>query len=279
MSGKPFNAIRLEHGLAKLGSISSAGTGIFVTALIYVPVLLLALLSVSHDPYRGVPDGVTFHWYVDLFADPRWEGPLLLSLFLGVVVALLCMAGTLLAGRILPRIRRGRSALLLLFLLPLVMPGAVLGIQEFAFWRIFLHLRPGIWTLVITLFLWSFPFALLAMLVVTSRFDRRLIDAASDLGASPWRAFRDVELPLIMPGVTCAGMFGFLLSLTELPRSLFVRGGEVPLPVFLWAEASSRAAHAPLIYGLNTVIATVSVGVGALAVALLGHSVRSKGAK
>jgi len=270
------STVRRERALVRLSAICSAGAGLTMTGLIYLPVILLAVLSISLDPYRGLPGGFTLRWYAALFADPRWVSPLLLSLVMAVVVALLCMAAALLAGRMLPRLRRGRAALLLLFLLPLVMPGIVLGIQEFGLWRVFLHLRPDAWTLVLTHFLWAFPFALLGMLVVTMRFDRDLLDAAADLGASPWRAFRDVELPLIMPGVSCAGMFGFLLSLTELPRSLFVRGGAMPLPVFLWAEASARASHVPLIYGLNTLIAAVSIGVGGVAVLLLSYATRQR---
>jgi ABC-type spermidine/putrescine transport system permease subunit II len=269
-------AARHQRQFVDIVSAISATLGLGLTALIYLPVVLLALLSFSLDPFSGVPKGFTLEWYAELFADPRWLDPLWLSLGIALATAVLCMVAATLVGRLLPRLRRARLGLLLLFLLPLIVPGIVLGIQEFAFWRIFLGIRPGIWLLVLTHFLWAFPFSLLGMLVVTFRFDVRLLEAAADLGASQWRRFVDIELPLIVPGIVTAGMFGFLLSLTELARSLFVRGGEVPLPVYLWAEASARTSHAPLIYGLNTLIALASTLISVLAVVILGRMARSR---
>ncbi len=55
-----------------------------------------------------------------------------------------------------------------------------------------------------------------------------------------------------MPGVATAAMFGFLLSLTELPRSIFVAGRSQTLPLYTWAETTSRGSHIPLLYCLNT---------------------------
>jgi ABC-type spermidine/putrescine transport system permease subunit II len=274
----PHAAAAAERRLVGRASTLAAAAGIGLTVLIYLPVVLLAVLSVSGDPYAGLPGDFTLRWYAALFDDTRWVAPLWLSLAIASAVAVLCMAGALLAGRRIPALRRHRGWLLALFLLPLIVPGVVLGIQQFTFWRTFLGIRPGIWSLVLVHFLWAFPFALLGMLVVTLRFDSSLLEAAADLGASRWRRLIDIEIPLLKPGIATAGMFGFLLSLTELPRSLFVRGGEMPLPVFLWAEASARASHIPLIYGLNTLIATVSVVLSVWAVVLLGAAARRKGA-
>jgi ABC-type spermidine/putrescine transport system permease subunit II len=246
-------------------------TGSAVTALIYLPVVLLGLLSVSRDPMSGIPGGFTLTWYGGLFRDTRWVRPLVLSLEIAAVVSVLCMMAALLVGRILPRLRRYRATLLLIFLMPLIVPGIVLGVQEFAFFRALLSIRTGIWSILLTHFLWAFPFALLGMLVVTLRFDMRLLEAAADLGASPWRRFWDIERPLMMPGISTAGMFGFLLSLTELPRSLFVRGGETTLPLFTWAEAASRASHVPLIFCLNSLVALASVALSVASVAILSR--------
>ncbi len=267
---------RRQTAIVRLASRISAASGLLVTGMIYLPVVFLAALSVSADPFSGTPGGLTLQWYAALFDDMRWAAPLWLSIGIATTTALLCVIGATLAGRALPRLRSGKLGLLALFMLPLLIPGIVLGIQEFAFWRILMHIRPGIWLLVLTHFLWAFPFSLLGMLVVTFRFDNRLLEAAADLGASGWRRFVDIELPLIMPGVVTAGMFGFLLSLTELSRSLFVRGGELPLPVFLWAEASARTSHAPLIYALNTLIAVVSTALSVLAVIILSRVARRK---
>ena len=112
-------------------------------------------------------------------------------------------------------------------------------------------------------------FALLSVLVVAARFDVRLLEIAADLGAGGWRRFRDIEAPLLLPGILSAGFFGFLLSLNELPRSIYLRGGITTLPLFQWAEASSHSTMVPLIYALSTLITLASLALTVFALRLL----------
>ncbi len=267
---------RSEYRLTRFAVAATLTAGFGLTALIYMPVMLLAALSISADPLKGIPGDFTFGAYQRLFDSPTWIPPLLLALEVATVVAVMCMIAATAIGRILPRLKGGRGPLLLLFVVPLVIPGIMLGVQEFTFFRTFLHVRPGVWLIIVTHFLWAFPFALLGMLVVTHRFDVRLLEAASDLGASPWRRFWDIERPLIMPGIATAGMFGFLLSMTELPRTIFVRGGQMTLPVYLWAEASAHSSRIPLIYCLNTLLAVASIALSVLSVVILSRGNRPK---
>lgn len=273
---RAHRAAVVERRITRLVVAVALVGGFGLTAIIYLPVILLAVLSVSADPLGGTPGGFTVGWYASLFDEPRWVGPLGLSIGIALAVALLCALGATVVGRLVPRLARFRTRLMLLFLLPLVIPGIVLGVQEFTTYRSFLGIRPGVWSLVLTHFIWAFPFALLSMLVVTLRFDRTLTEAAADLGASRWRAFWDIERPLLMPGIASAAMFGFLLSMTELPRSIFIRGGVMTLPVFVWAEAAGQSSHIPLIYCLNTVVAVVSIALSVAAVALLSRAARGR---
>jgi ABC-type spermidine/putrescine transport system permease subunit II len=249
-----------------------AGFGLM--ALIYAPVIWLGLLSISGDPLSGLPGSLTWRWYHGLFTDTRWLQPLIVSIEIAAVVSILCMVSAILVGRALPRMKRGQGFLLTAFLLPLVVPGIVVGIDVFIFYRMFLGVKMGVWSIVLVHFIWAFPFALIGMLVVSSRFDARLLEAAADLGASPWRRFWDIERPLLSSGVATAGMFGFLLSLTELPRGIFVSAHTQTLPLFTWAETMSRGSHVSLIYCLNSLIAVVSVALSVLSVWLLGRRLK-----
>ena len=269
MTGTAYEAARREALIARVATGFTLAGGFGLTALLYAPVLWLGVLSVSADPLAGLPGRPTPTWYASLFSHTAWVDPLVRSLQIATIVSVLCMATATVAGRMLPRLKRGRELILAGFLLPLAVPGIVVGIDVFLFYRVFLGLRTGLWSLILAHFIWAFPFALIGMLVVTSRFDTRLLEAAADLGAAPWRLFWDIERPLIMPGVLTAGMFGFLLSLTELPRSIFVAGRVQTLPLFTWAETMSRGSHVPLIYCLNTLIALISVALSVAAVRLL----------
>ena len=61
-------------------------------------------------------------------------------------------------------------------------------------------------------------------------FDWTLEDAALDLGASPWRTFRKVTFPLILPGIIAAALLSFALSLDDFIITFFNAGSTVDLP-------------------------------------------------
>ena len=93
------------------------------------------------------------------------------------------------------------------------------------------------------------------------RFDHRLLEAAEDLGASPWQRFWDIEFPILRPGVFGAGIFGFLLSFNELLRSVFLRGSETTMPIYNWAMAASQQSQVPIIFSLATILLAVTLPV------------------
>jgi len=117
-------------------------------------------------------------------------------------------------------------------------------------------------------FVWAFPFALLAMLVVAARFDTRLMEAAEDLGANRWQRFWQIEVPILKPGIFAAGFFGFLLSFNELPFSIFMRSGQDTLPLYLWVQSGAHNTTVPLIYALSTLVTVASVGLTFIAIKL-----------
>ncbi len=236
--------------------------------LIYAPIVWLIVMSISERPLTGIPWPLTGDWYAKLYDDTRWVEPIELSLWIGLIVAVLCMVASTLVGRALPRLRR-HGGLLFAFLVPLFVPGIVLGITFFVYFRSFLGIKTGIWSLVLVHFVWAFPFALLSMLVVSSRFDDRLLEAAADLGANAWQRFWQIEFPALKPGVIAAAFFGFLLSFNELERSLYLRGGETTLPLYTWFQTASHTSNVPLIYALSTIITLVSVVLTVFALRML----------
>ena len=251
--------VRRERSMLRLGTAFAIVVGLLGVLLMYGPVLWLGLMSISERPLTGKPGPFTLSWYDKLFADLRWVDPLLTSLGIAAIVSVLCMIAATAVGRTLPHIGRTGAWLLLLFLIVLFVPGVMLGVDFIMFYRLFLGVRTGLWSLILAHFVWAFPFALLGVLVVAGRFDRRLLESAADLGAGAWRRFRDIEMPLLFPGIVSAGFFGFLMSLNELPRSIYLRGGITTLPLFQWAEASSHATMVPLVYGLSTLITIASL--------------------
>lgn len=264
-----LRAVRRERALLRVATATAVGLGCTGICLIYGPVAWLGLMSISARPLTGKPGPFTLDWYGKLFTDLRWLDPLGTSLGIATIVSVLCMVTATAVGRAVPHIGRSGAWLLLAFLVVLFVPGVVVGVEFIMYYRLFLGIHTGLWSLVLAHFVWAFPFALLSVLVVAARFDVRLIEVAADLGANGWRRFRDIEMPLLLPGILSAGFFGFLLSLNELPRSIYLRGGITTLPLFQWAEAASHATMVPLIYALSTLITIASLALTVFALRLL----------
>jgi ABC-type spermidine/putrescine transport system permease subunit II len=234
--------------------------GLLVIVLTYVPILWLAVMSFSQRPLSGIPYPLTLEHYASLAADPQWVAPFWQSTVLGLVVGLTCMVVATAVGRAIPRMPRP-GGVVLIALLPLFVPGLTMGAALFIFFRSLLGLRLGMWSIFIAHLVWALPFALLLVLVIATRFDHRLLEAAEDLGASRWQRFWDIEFPILRPGIIGAGIFGFLLSFNELLRSIFLRGSETTMPIYNWTMTASHQSQVPIIFSLATILLAVTLPV------------------
>lgn len=232
--------------------------GFAMIAVIYFPLFWLALMSISRNPLSGIPMPLSLEHYRVLFSDTRWVPPFIASLVIGVIVGLACAVVATLVGRAIPQSKRP-GTLLLLFVLPLFVPGMSMGAALFIFTRSILGLKLGFWSIFLGHFVWAFPFALLIILVLTTRFDHRLVEAGRDLGASSWQIFWDIEFPLLMPAIVSAGLFGFLLSFNEVLRTIFLRGTDQTMPVWNWIMAASQQSQVPIIFSLATIVLLVTL--------------------
>jgi ABC-type spermidine/putrescine transport system permease subunit II len=232
--------------------------GMLTLTAIYFALAWLALMSVNRDPMSGIPDGFTLDHYRELFSSGRWFEPMLASLAIGLLVGLMVMVIATLVARAVPRSPiAGR--IVLLSLIPLFVPGIALGASLFIFLRMILDLTLGFWSIFIGHLIWAFPFSFLFVLVLTTRFDYRILDAAADLGASRWRVFWDIELPLLRPAVIGAGIFGFLVSFNEGQRAIFLHGNATTLPIWNWIMASSEQSQVPIIFCLETIVLCIAI--------------------
>jgi ABC-type spermidine/putrescine transport system permease subunit II len=232
--------------------------GYVVLGLTYFPLLWLALLSISERPLSGIPYPFSLANYRALGADSQWVPAFSASLIIATLVAIVCMVFATIVGRAIPNLRRPGSVVLIA-VLPLFVPGMSMGAALFIFFRSFLGLKMGFWSIFVGHLVWAFPFALLTVLVLATRFDHCLLEAAEDLGASRWQRFWDIEFPILRPGIVGAGLFGFLLSFNEVLRSIFLRGTETTMPIWNWFMAASQQSQVPIIFGLATIILLVTL--------------------
>jgi ABC-type spermidine/putrescine transport system permease subunit II len=164
--------------------------------------------------------------------------------------------------------------ILLAMLLPLFIPGISMGLATGFLFRL-LGLPPSLPSIIIVQVLWALPFATLIILTAMSTFDPAYLEAAYMSGAERWQAFRDIELPIIAPGVFGAASFSFIISINETVRTSVVQGRFNTIATYVWSTYK-QVGLSPVLHALMAlvILATIAVVVGY--VALAGRPVASE---
>lgn len=267
-NGRTLAERRSRHRRFRIGSwLFRAGIGgVFVFLL--APVVVVAITSIGESSVLSLPPSeFSFRWYEEFLRSERWQEATMNSLIAGIGTTVVATGiGTAAALGVSNLGRRSEAAVTGLTILPLLVPGVVLGssllvlLGEFGFQQTY----PAI---IAAHSLWATPLAFSVVRASLSRFDPQLREAALDLGASPVRAFLEVVAPNIRSGLLAAALIACIVSLQEFVMTLFVSGpGTRTVPVLAWN--SVRDSLDPLI----SVVSTLLVGVVLLAV-LVGAAV------
>ena len=120
----------------------------------------------------------------------------------------------------------------------------------------------------------ALPFAVLILLPRISSIDKRLEEAAYDLGASGWQMFRRVMLPLIFPAILSAYLIAFVFSIDEVVIAAFIAGDQPTYPVYLYSGLKFPEKTQTLI-PVATVMIVVSFALAIAAVAREEHEPRA----
>lgn len=241
--------------------------GLYVLFL-YGPMSAIYILSFQ-GPTGGLTfpmNGVSLRWFSALFAQERtgdFAGAFTRSMILAVIVLLLTVAISVVAGLAFRRRFAGSAFVFYLAVASLIMPGLLVGLGVGLTFQTL-----GVQTKWFTSALgaqltWTLPFGMLIMFAVFSRFDRAYEEAARDLGATSWQIFRWVVLPILFPGMIAVALFGFTLSYDEFPRTLLTSGAANTLPMEIWGMTTNVTS--PALYALGTVTTLVSFAAIALA--------------
>jgi len=224
---------------------------------------LSAILVLSFQGERGgltFPlDGVSLHWFARLFEQQAvgdFGGSFRRSLVLGVMVMVVTVVVSLLAGLAFRRKFRGATALFYLAVASLVVPSIVISLGIGVIFQQ-IGLRPSWYTSAFGAHLtWTLPFGVLIMFAVFNRFSPAYEEAARDLGATGWQTFAHVVLPMIAPSLIGVGLFGFTLSYDEFARTLMTSGTFNTLPLEIYGMTTNVTT--PVLYALGTVTTVFS---------------------
>lgn len=204
---------------------------------LYAPLGVIALLSFNDSTVQALPlSGWTLHWYSDLARDPGLLAALARSLTIALLVLFVAIVGGT-GFAILFAFGRLRAAKLTetLLLLPVAMPGVVLGIMLVLTFRL-LAIPQGIASVVLGHSTFVLPVVMMIVLNRLRRLDPALKEASTDLGATPLKTFWFVLLPLLRGAIVGGAMLGFTLSFDEVIVTAFLTGIQPTLPVWVWNQ-------------------------------------------
>jgi putative spermidine/putrescine transport system permease protein len=229
---RPFDAARLgRHALDGMAALS--------LGFILLPLALVIWLAFFRQEIPSFPpEGYSVRWFRAVLDNRSFVGGFLLSLQVGVAATLIGLALAVPASLAIARRRfRGRVAANTLLLMPLVVPGIVLGTAIYVF-QIEAEIATGLPVLGSTMGLVAahalivIPWAVRLASASLAGFDPAVEEAAKNLGAGPWTTFRRITLPAIRPGIVAGALFGFVMSFGNLEMSLFLVGaGRTTLPI------------------------------------------------
>ena len=227
----------------------------FFVLFLYGPMSAIFILSFQ-GPNGGLTfpmNGTSLHWFANLFetqAVGDFGGAFQRSFTLSFMVMIVTVVVSLLAGLAFRRKFYGATALFYLAVASLVVPSIIISLgigvlfQQFGFAPAWYSSGFG------AHLTWTLPFGVLIMFAIFNRFSPSYEEAARDLGASPWQAFRFVVLPMILPSLIGVGLFGFTLSYDEFARTLMTAGTYNTLPLEIYGMTTNVTT--PVLYALGT---------------------------
>ena len=232
--------------------------GVLVVIFMLSPLVLVVLFSFGENDHAAFPmGGLTLGWYETLFSSRDFLVALKNSVIVtGSVGVFSTVIGTL-AALALVRLPMRRAGLMIMVLsLPIMMPALVLALALLSAYAA-LGFRLGIETVIPSQLVFTQPFVILIVYARMVSFDHAMIEGARDLGASPFRAFFTVTLPIVRPTIIGAALIAMALSLDDFIITYFTIGGGLTLPTMVWGML--RTSLDPDINALATLIIAFTI--------------------
>jgi len=223
------------------------------------PIVLLVVFSFTSRTLTNFPmDGLSLRWWHEMATLRQFWPALANSIIIGGCVAVVsAIVGTLAAMGLAVMPKRHASIIMGLLTLPVMLPPLVLGVALLSFY-VTIDLQLGLPTVVISHVLFAQPFVILIVHARMLTFDRRLIESARDLGASPLMAFFTVTLPIISPVVIGAALIAMALSIDDFVITFFTIGTGNTLPTLVWGMI--RTGLTPAVNAIGTLILLLTIG-------------------
>jgi spermidine/putrescine transport system permease protein len=219
---------------------------------LFVPIFVIVVFSFN-DPagrFNFTWQGFTLDAWLHPFANPDLANAMKNSLLIALIATLIATAlGTFMAMALVRYGFRGRSLVDFFVFLPLSTPEVVIGAALLALF-LTLTISTGFATIVIAHVMFTVSFVVVTVKARLEGMDRHIEEAAMDLGANEWTAFRKITFPMIAPGVAAAALLAAAISVDDYVITSFNAGQTVTFPLFIFG--ATRQGVPPTVNVLAT---------------------------
>ncbi|QEW06742.1 ABC transporter permease [Nitrincola iocasae] len=226
---------------------------------LFTPLIIMSAATFNDSRFPTISPwrGTTLKWFEELWSDTSMWQALSNSAVIAAGVLMIAVPIGVACALFLSTYRgSGKHFIYGLMLSPLLTPGVIIGISTLIFWRS-LNVNGGILLTIIAQTTFIAAYVMLMILARMQRFDRTLENAAFSLGASHLQVFRRITLPYLMPAILSAGVIAFLQSFENYNTTLFVKGHDTTLTVYIASKV--RTGLTPSINALGLVLIVVTI--------------------
>ena len=235
---------------------------LLVFLFLYLPIFVLIVFSFNASKSRSVWSGFTLDWYKELFQNSMILDALWVTLAVSILAAVIStIIGTAAAIGFTNFRRRSRTVVTTINNIPLTNADIITGVSMMLFFVLAVNVfkwNLGFVTLLIAHLTFDIPHVILCVMPKLQQLDPNIYEAAQDLGAPGFLAFRKVILPEIMPGVINGLLIAFTMSIDDFVISYFTAGSTFStLSMVIYSMAKKRVS--PEINALSTLLFVVVV--------------------
>lgn len=257
-SARAVGVARRGTLLGRLVRLGIGSSGILGYVFLYAPIVILIIFSFNSSRFVSAWEGFSLRWYGELFRDAAMMAALKNSLLVAMASTLISTLFGTMAALVMERYQfGGKLAMDALLYLPIIIPEIAMAVMLLLFF-VLARVTLSLGTVIIAHVAFNISFVTVVVRARLVGFDRRLEEAAQDLGANELQTFWHVTLPLLMPGILGGALLAFTLSLDDFVVTFFTAGvGATTLPLRIYSMV--KLGITPEINAISTILVLASM--------------------
>ena len=270
---------------------------LLVYGFLYLPIVVVMIFAFNANSLATIWTGFSTHWFGEALADRVVQNALRNSFIVAIANAILATLFGTMAALALQRVpKRFRLVFDALTYVSIIVPEIVIALATLVFFATAfdfvnpvlaslqgggpggLQLRLGHATIIAAHVLFNISLVLLLVRARLSSIDRTTVEASFDLYATPWRTFRQITLPQLLPAIVAGFLLAFTFSFDDYVITSFVSGpGSSTLPLFVFGQV--KRGVTPETNAVATLILAFTIGTLLIGQIVLAWQARRQGSR